>query len=133
MIEYWPILIISCCFTLFYVIRKIRKSQMQIEDTVFWIALTIFLLILGIVPQISSWLARLLGFESPSNMIFLLVIFLLLIKLFAQSVQLSQLESKVKELTQKIALKNFDVDKELENRPDFSVRQEGEKASNHEG
>ena len=42
--------------------------------------------------------------QSPINCVFLLVIFALMIKLFMQTIEHSQLEDKLKQLTQRLAI-----------------------------
>ena len=46
----------------------------------------------------------LLGFVSPINFVYIVIIFLLLVKQFFMSIKISQLDSKVRILTQRIAL-----------------------------
>ena len=97
-------LIIACIFTLWYVIRKVRKSQMQIRDTVFWVCFAVFLFILSVLPVIATFAANFLGIDAPVNFIFLSIIFVLLAKLFWTSIRISHMEDKLTELVQYIAL-----------------------------
>ncbi len=92
--------LLSCAYTL----RRIRKAQMQIDDSIFWIIMSILLVFISIFPGIASFLSALIGIESPANAVFLAVIFLLLAKLFGMSVQISQLNQKIRTLSQEIAL-----------------------------
>ena len=62
------------------------------------------LIVISIFPQIVIKLAQLIGFQSPANMVFLLVIFALMFKSFQSTLEISQLQYKIEELTQKIAL-----------------------------
>lgn len=77
---------------------------MQIEYAIFWILFAILLIVLAIFPGITYFGAELIGFISPANMIYLFVIFILMVKVFLMTIELSQLENKVNELIQKIAL-----------------------------
>ncbi len=85
-------------------IRKIRKSKMQIEYTIFWIIVAGLLIIIAIFPQIAMFFSELLGFQTPANFVFAFTIFILFIKVFMMTVEISTLEAKIKELTQKMAL-----------------------------
>ena len=49
-------------------------------------------------------LTRLIGMQLPVNFIFLFFIFVLLVKMFLMTIELSTLENKVKDLTQELAL-----------------------------
>lgn len=104
------VLLLVSFLTFCYVMRKIRKSQLQIEDSVFWICFFLVVFVLGAVPPVGVFISSVIGFDSAANFIFLAVIFVLLIKSFFQSIQISQLNSKITALSQRIAL---DKHKEL--------------------
>ena len=59
-------------------------------------------------------MATLLGFVSPSNFVFLLVISLLLEKLLTVSIQVSVLENKVEVMAAELALRSKSHDIEIE-------------------
>ena len=104
------LLLVVSFFTFWYVVRKIRKSQMQIEDTVFWLGFVFVIFMLGAFPAMGIFFADLVGVDSPVNFIFLCIIFVLLIKCFFQSIQISKLDSQVKALSQRVALDNHEAD-----------------------
>lgn len=104
--------LLSCIF----VIRKIRKAQMRIEDTLFWIIIAVGTLALGIFPQIAFWCAGLLGIQSPVNFVFLVFVFILLFKVFILTIQISQLQEKIKNLASFIAIKQYDIEKEKDDK-----------------
>ena len=70
------------------------------------------MLILAIFPGIAYWAANLLGFMSPINFVYVVIIFLLLAKQFFMSIRLSQLDSKVRILTEQVALNEEKVERE---------------------
>lgn len=98
------LLLIGAVGTLIYFLRKIRKNRLDIDYSIFWILFGGVLAIVGIFPGIMAWASDLLGIMSPANMVFLLVIFLLIIKLFSMTVKLSIMEHKLRKLTQHIAI-----------------------------
>ena len=93
-----------------YIARKLKKSQIQVMDTVFWIALAVLFILLSIFPQIASYLAALIGFQAPVNFVFLIMIFLLLIRCFLLSIRVSQLEDKIRNLAEELALRENNRD-----------------------
>lgn len=105
------VLIIASILMLIYMVRKVRKSKVQIERTVFWIAFAILIIIIGIFPQIVYGLADLLGIQSPANLVWVTVIFILLVKQFMTTLEISQLEIKVKNLVEELALKDYEEKK----------------------
>ena len=97
-------LIVISLLTLWYTARKIRKAQLQIEDSIFWMAFPAALVILSVFPGIATWAAKMLGVQSPVNFIFLAVIFILIVNIFSLSLLISQLYTKIRKLTQEIAI-----------------------------
>lgn len=98
--------ILTCSF----ILRSIRKSQVQINDALFWIFFSIVLLVFSIFPKLAEKIANTLGIVSAVNFIFLFIIFLLLINQFQLTLKLSRLDTKFKNLVQIIALRNKDED-----------------------
>lgn len=98
------ILILVSSGTTFYILRKIKQSKVQIEDSVFWIIFSVSLIVISIFPDIAVRMSQLLGISSPVNFLFLFIIFVLLMKLFYMTIRISLLENKVKDLTQKMAI-----------------------------
>ena len=45
-------LIVVCVTACGYVLRKIRRAQMEIDDAIYWIVVSIVLVIISIFPQI---------------------------------------------------------------------------------
>ena len=105
------LMILGAVFRMVFMIKKIRQAKVKIEYTVFWIIFSGILVLMGIFPQLFYWVSELLGFQAPINMIYLVIIFVLIVKLFLISVQISQLENKVDSLTQQVAI-DRKVDKE---------------------
>lgn len=101
-------LLFASFITCVYIARKLRKSQVQVIDTVFWIGISVIFIVLSIFPGIASTLSNLMGFQAPVNFIFLLMIFLLLIRCFLMSVRISQLEETIKNLVEELAIREHD-------------------------
>lgn len=108
------VLIIVCFLTCYYALYKIRKAQMQIEDSLFWIIFSLILVIISIFPKIAFFLADLLGIGSAVNFVFLATIFILIFKVFSISIKMSQLEYKIKNLVQQMAIKNYELENKFE-------------------
>jgi len=102
------LLVFASALTLFAILKRIRSARVQIEYAIFWILFSIVLLVIAVFPAPVLWLSDLLGFQSPINMIFLGMIFVLIIRLFQLSLQVSQLEYRVKELVQELALEKHE-------------------------
>ncbi|WP_418253286.1 DUF2304 domain-containing protein [Gordonibacter urolithinfaciens] len=101
-------LVIIAFVMLVFVLRKIKKSEMQSDDSVFWFLFAASFVLLAVFPQIAFFFANLLGIESPANFIFLYAIGILLIKVFSLSTKIAHLRLKLNALVQEIALREKD-------------------------
>ena len=98
------ILVIVSLLTMSFMMRKIRQAKVQIEAAMFWVIVALILVVFSLFPAVADACAHLLGIYSTPNFLFLFMIFLLMVKVFSMTLQVSQMESKQKELVQKIAL-----------------------------
>lgn len=102
------ILLIAAIGLVIFLLHSIKKSKMSIEDALFWMGFSFLILLMSIFPEIPSFLSGTIGFMSPVNFVFLFFIFVLIIRDFLSNRRISQLENRVKELTQQIALDRLD-------------------------
>ena len=100
------LLIAAAVFSFAVVIKNINKSKLRISDSIFWFLLAALLILLAVFPQIAFFIGGLLGIISTVNLVFLVIIALLLFRLFALNIRISELDAKLEELTQKITLDN---------------------------
>lgn len=100
------ILIIGSLLTFLYILRRVKKCDMSIADTVFWILFSTALMVFAIFPQIAYYLAKLLGFMAPINFILIFVIAVLVLKIFSMSIEIAKLRSKLSALAQNLGLEH---------------------------
>ena len=98
------ILVIVSILTMAFMMRKIRQAKVQIEAALFWVIMALILVVFSLFPAVADACAHLLGIYSTPNFLFLFMIFLLIVKVFGMTLQMSQMESRQKELVQRIAL-----------------------------
>lgn len=101
-------LLICAVLVLVFIFRKIKKSEFEIADSIFWFMFVMVLVVLAVFPQIAFSLSKALGFVSPSNFIFLVVIAVLLIRVFSLNAEVAHLRAKVNGLIQEIALREHE-------------------------
>lgn len=99
-----PLLILA------YVVRRIRKSAFDISDSIFWLIISVLLIVLAVIPGIALWTSDFLGFESPANFIFLCGIVILFIRTIMQDQKICALRKKLTTLAQSVALRNEELD-----------------------
>ena len=110
------LLLIGAVFTFLYVFKGVKKARFRAQETFFWLFLSLLFVLLGVFPGIVDWLSRTLGIMSPINLVFLVVIFLLLIKIFAMDRKIAKIEHQMTEMTQKIAIDKLNGELKEENR-----------------
>lgn len=102
------VFILASVVTFLFVILRIRKHGLNIDDAIGWIVWAIILLFFSIFPQIAFAIARQLGFMATSNLVFTFFILFLYIMVFTQSIQISKLKQNQKDLIQKLSLKQWE-------------------------
>ena len=98
------VLIIVSVLTTLMIMRKIQKSQMRIEDSIFWIGFSFMLILFSVFPQVVYVMSDLSGTQTPVNFIFTFIIFVLIVRMFRMTVKISQLETRLRDLVERIAI-----------------------------
>ena len=107
-INYRIVLILGALIVFVFVLRKLKKTEMSIANSVFWLLFAAALVVAAVFPTAVFFFSNLLGIESPSNFIFLGVIAFLFIKCFTLTVEVSNLKERLDVLAQEIALRDND-------------------------
>lgn len=98
------VLIVGSLLALWVVINRVRKKKIRIADSVYWVVCAVLMILFAVFPGIAFFFAGLLGFLSPSNFVFCMIIVLMLVKLFNMACDISKLTDKVEQLAQELAL-----------------------------
>ncbi len=112
------LLIVVSALAMIYVVRKIRESKLNIVDSIFWIIVSLILILMALFPGIADFFSRLIGVATPMNFILMLIIAILLLKVFLMTIQISQQNEKIKILAQKIAMDEFSKEKDEKEPPE---------------
>lgn len=99
------ILIFVSALVLYLIARKIKKSELNISDSIFWLLFVGVLTLTALFPEIAYFGARLSGVENSSNFVFLCVIAALLIKSFIVTLKLSAQKNRLDALVEQLAIK----------------------------
>jgi hypothetical protein len=87
------------------------KRQLREKYAALWLVIGLFVLILGIFPQMLLWLTETLGVQVPSNLLFALAIVLLLGVTLHLSWELSQAEEEIRRVAEEAAIGHAEVDR----------------------
>lgn len=101
------LLVAGSVFTFLFMMRLIRKAAVRIEDSIFWILFSFLLIILSAFPGIAFFLSDVLKIQSPINLVYLVIIFVLIVNQFYMTLKISRMMIRQKELIQQIALNNY--------------------------
>lgn len=99
------ILIIGSFMSFLLCVMKIKQSKLKVENSVTWMVGSIILILMSIFSDIVGWLSGVLGFVSPVNFVFLIMITFLLMQTFIDNIHITALNEKIKDLDHYIALK----------------------------
>lgn len=108
------ILIASSFLSFFLCIRKMRQAKLKITNSVTWMIGSVILILMSIFSNLVGWLSEKLGFVSPVNFVFLIMIAFLLIQTFVDNIHITELNEKIKDLNHYIALENHQKDEKKE-------------------
>ena len=101
-------LIICAILILVFVISKIKKTQMQALDSIFWLFFCLSFVVFGLFPELPTAFSDFFGFFSPANFVFLYVISILVVRDFTNSIRIAHQNRRIDNLAQAIALKEID-------------------------
>lgn len=96
--------IILSILTILYVVNIVRKKNFSIKESFWWVMASLVMLILSIFPYSINWLANKLGIYYPPSLLFVICIVFLLFINFKNSKRISELQVKVIELGQELAI-----------------------------
>lgn len=86
------------------ILYLIRRDHLHSHHAVWWLAVAIGIVVLGLYPKLIDWLATHLGIHYPPNLLFLFGIIMILVKVLSIDIHQSQLERKIRRLTQRLAI-----------------------------
>lgn len=99
------ILIIGSALAFIVCITKIKQAKLKIEHSLTWMLSSLLLVLMSIFNGAVTWISDKIGFISPANFVFLIIIFFLLVQVFIFNLRISELNEKIKNLNHYIALK----------------------------
>ena len=110
------------------IVNMIRRKSLELKYTLSWLFALAAVAIFAAFPRAMVVMARFLGIDAPVNMIFVLGFCFSLVIIYVLTVSLSRMSTKMRRLTQIIAL-NEDRIKALEQRLDLQAGDERETAA----
>jgi len=88
----------------------LRSRRLKEKYAGLWIVLALAVVVLGVFPDLAGWLARLVGVQTPINLVFLLGFVAVLAVCIQLSAELSRAEETTRTLAEEIALLGLRVE-----------------------
>jgi hypothetical protein len=93
------------------IIELVRRRKLNEEYSFLWLLIGLVFVLVTVFPEVFFDFSFFIGSELPMNTLLFLGIILLLFLCLFFSLKLSILSNRIKNLTQKIALLEFELDK----------------------
>ena len=103
------ILAVFLLLGIIYVVNKIRRRELDLKYAITWILLSIVILIIVAVPGLLNWMTVALGIYDAMNMVFFLGFIFCILIIFSLTIALSRQAERIRELTQQVALSEYDT------------------------
>lgn len=97
-------LIIASVLFFLFIVNMVRTKKLELKYAMTWLLTSTSFVFISVFPKSMFFVARLLHIETPVNALFLIVIFLLLLLVFALTVAVSRQAIRIKTLVQEIGL-----------------------------
>jgi len=105
-------------------VQLLRRRWIREKYAGIWIIVALGITLLGAFPGLAVHVAKFVGVEVPSNLVFAVAIVTLLAVCIQLSVGVSQLDERVRVLTEEVAILRLEADK----RQDADIAEGGRRA-----
>lgn len=95
---------LTAVLILIFIVDLLRRGVLKEKYAVLWLLFGAGALFFALFPAALNWLARVLGVETPSNLLFFVTIVLLVLVGVQLSYELSRNEAKIRRLAEEVAL-----------------------------
>jgi hypothetical protein len=102
------IIFLSGALFTFTVLALLVRRKINERNSLVWLTGAVLIMIISLYPALLDWIARQVGVDYPPSLLFLFSILVLLVIVLYQSIQISMLNEKVKELAQHISINHYE-------------------------
>lgn len=107
------VVVFFCIVLLTFVVRLVAQDKLLLKYSLLWLLLVFLLIALSLFPNALFEASHFFGFEMASNFIFFAGLFCLLAIALSLSVIVSKQALKIKNLTQRLALIEYEQQENL--------------------
>lgn len=102
------LIIVGVILGLFIFINLVRKEKLELKYILTWLVVLLGILVVGVFPKIIDLFSFVLGIVTPINALFFLGFLFVTCLLFFLTVAISRSSTRTKELTQMVALYQYE-------------------------
>jgi hypothetical protein len=96
-----------------FLVVLLRTRRLREKYAITWIIVGLGVTVFGAFPAMAEWLARAVGVQTPSNLLFAIALIVLLLVGIQLSAEITSLEEETRTLVEEVALLRFDVERAL--------------------
>ena len=100
----------ACLVLVAFLVVLLRTRRLREKYAITWIVVGLGVCVLGAFPETMAALARTVGVQTPSNLLFAIALMVLLLVCIQLSVEVTSLEEESRTLVEEVALLRFDVE-----------------------
>lgn len=107
---YWFALA-ACVVLVVFLVGLLRTRRLREKYAITWIVVGLGVCVFGAFPGVVAAIARAVGVETPSNLLFALALIVLLLVCIQLSTEITTLEEETRTLAEEVALLRLDVER----------------------
>jgi hypothetical protein len=96
------------------IFEMLRRHKLREKYAIFWVFLSVLIVIVAIFPATLIWAAKVTGVEVPSNLLFFVASLVLLAVNVQLSSEVGRLEERVRTLAEEMGLQRLVLEKALQ-------------------
>lgn len=90
----------------------LRRGNLREKYAALWVVVGLAVIVLALFPGLLQWIARLVGVEVPSNLLFAIALLFLLAVALHLSLEVSRTEEQIRTLAEHVAMLNRALDQD---------------------
>jgi len=105
------LIIAFAIFVVTRIVLNFRKGQVSLRGLIFWLGLWLIIIVGFVLPQTTTFLARIFGIARGADVAIYLSVVLLFYLTFKIFIKLEKIESDISKIVREIALKSKEKEK----------------------
>lgn len=106
----YPFALALSAVTIAFLLYLLRAKRLREKYATIWLIVLIGVIVLGAVPGVLFTVARVVGVETPTNLLFATSLVVLLLVSIQLSTEISQLEEETRTIAEELALLGLKVE-----------------------